>query len=349
MLLWLATVAHAACPQPTEVAEVLRWSNEVEVAFTDRDKGRMSAAAESARSELVCLGERLTPADVATFFRGQGVAAFIQRERSRAIAMFETARELDPDFTFDAEMLSDSHPLRELYESISVAPAAVTKPLADPAGGWLSVNGSVANVVPVGRDYVLQRFDDGGDVLTTWIVRSGDPLPDYPLASDGVEEPDKPADTLSIVVGGGVLVVPNDTDSQVFGAASATVLVPLADAISLDVHVGNGIGGYTDAANERYTLNLPYARVGARFWLSAPDAELRPFIGVGYLSALHGAAGEALTYTPGGGANAGVRTTLSDQVTLDIDAQFGLMAPFDESRSSPTLQSGLLMGLGYRF
>ncbi len=349
MLLWLAA-AHAACPEPTDIAGLNRWANEVELAFSARDKGRMTTAADSAKAELTCIDERLAPADIATFLRAQGVAAFIERERSEAASLFETARELDPDFAFDAELLSESHPLRGLYESIPAGAAAVTNPLDDPAEGWLSVNGTVAKTVPVGRAYVLQRFDPAGAVLDTWLVGVGSPVPDYPTASEAPVEQPRSGDGSSVVVGGGILLVPNDTDSQVFGAAAVTVLVPIFDSVAFDLHVGNGIAAYTNPDNERFTLNLPYARLGPRFWVGAPDAELRPYLGIGYLSALHRPeASETLKYVPGGAANAGIRTLLSESVVLDIDAQVGVTAQFDPNRSGPGLQAGVLLGLGYRF
>jgi hypothetical protein len=174
----------ASCDAPTTFQQVSRELVAGEQAIRDSDREALEDAERRAEALMSCLGEPLSPSEVASFMRLKGIASFVRKDREGATRWLEAARAVDPSYALPLTLIPKAHPLRTLFESVRVPPLEPVH-LPPPATGWLEIDGRQASNVYAGHPWVLQWRDGDGQVVST-VLGEGRPAA-WPYKVSSVE------------------------------------------------------------------------------------------------------------------------------------------------------------------
>jgi hypothetical protein len=173
--------AETACDSTALAAAIGR----AETAFTAMDSTGFDGAMVDARASFDCQTDPLTPILCADYHRVLGLDAFLRDDGPDAVLAFHAALNTTPGYDLPTTIAPAGHPLRTQFEQAKLVAPGGTFDLAPPQEGWLSVDGQRTETAPAGRPFVLQRLDDGGNVVETLYVELGAPIPQYPVAGGG--------------------------------------------------------------------------------------------------------------------------------------------------------------------
>ncbi len=178
--LMVSPVAAAAdCPERAGAKDLVLAVSAGDAAFADMDEDGFRASRDRVLAALPCLGDGITPGQAALVHRTQALGLFLDRDHAGAVASFRSVLASSPDYRLAEDLAPPGHPMRVHFE---VAEGTVPVPeaaLPVPTSGWIQVDGHTAATAPVDRPWVYQRFDAGGGVLDTALVRPGAPPPVY--------------------------------------------------------------------------------------------------------------------------------------------------------------------------
>ena len=162
-----------------EVVEPLMGAAESVIAEQDarKLKGRMSAV----KSEVGCLGEVAPPLLAARYHRLRAVQTDplgVTDDNPALLGALRTAKALDPEYAFPAELLPADHSVRLAYDTVA-ADELVTERVRAPRAGSLAFDGTEGLDRPANGATLFQRLDEEGAVVETAWVSRGEPLPTY--------------------------------------------------------------------------------------------------------------------------------------------------------------------------
>jgi hypothetical protein len=184
LILFLSTtMSHAGC----DVASLQAAIDDAERAFADLDRATFEASSQEAGFTLACLDEPLTPVQCAGYHRLKALRAFLAGDHGGATLSFQAVVAVQPGYQLPPAMAPSGHPLHTDFHAAMQYPAGTNFSLAEPAEGWITVDGRRIGEAPAGRPFLFQRFDRSGVVLATAWIPVGSPVPDYRRAgeSDG--------------------------------------------------------------------------------------------------------------------------------------------------------------------
>ncbi len=172
--------AQDACPT-TPSRTTLELTAQLEAAersYRNADVEGFVAAAEQIDAVLPCIAEVVPRSLIARVHRTNGMRAFVDRDPDAATDAFAGAKSIEPDYAFPSDMVPEQHPMAALYRD---APeTATTSPSPRPLDGSLLFDGRRSLDRPYTRATLLQRVVDD-EVVATWMLRPGQPTPDYPV------------------------------------------------------------------------------------------------------------------------------------------------------------------------
>lgn len=201
--LFLVGLAWAIpCSTPSTSSDLAVRLDEAESAYARLDPGGFIAALDEGRELLPCVVDTVSRPLVARLHRAEGLAAFLDREPSRAAQAFAAARTVEPNYRFPDAIVPAKHPIRMTYFALETGQGAYEEVPA-PAGGHLLLDGRDATRVPEDWPVVVQVVDDEGGIMATGYVWPGEDLPAYtpaPVTGSSGEERDRSA----VVAGLGV-------------------------------------------------------------------------------------------------------------------------------------------------
>lgn len=312
-LLTLISIAQASCARPIPLADLSQLVSTFERAFAERNKTRLETAYGSYTASLPCIRETLVRTDVARFHRVEGLVAFLGDDRAAALAAFKAARLAEPSYTLPPGLVDASHPLRKLYDGIPIDSPPSNTQLAEPAEGWIRLDGELTRDVPTGRPYVFQRFDPQGNVLdTAWVPTGGTP-PSYQARA--IEDPERgPGATgFTLRLLPAVLWLPNAGNSGVYTG------LELDAAWFGHPNVGLMLGGMVGISPEppdRVAV-LPGAELGV---VVRSSGRLHGWGGATLLTFFH----DERAITPGGRVRLGVAGPISGSLGWSAELGGGL-------------------------
>jgi hypothetical protein len=175
LLLALPGLAHAACKKPVSAAELQTTLDTAEAAYGRVDIDAFNGAMEKARKQVVCITEEITPSLAAELHRLEGMYAFANSARDKAMAAFAAARALEPDYAFPTNIVPPGNPLLEHYTAKD--PVCEEERIPPAKDGKVRVDGGGQRKLPTEFPAIVQVLDPkGGDDITQYHW-PGDPLP----------------------------------------------------------------------------------------------------------------------------------------------------------------------------
>lgn len=175
----LPTLARAAdCERATLGTDVLATLDAAEAAYARVDVEAFEAAVVQARAEVSCLQEAVTPAVAAQLHRLEGLSAFVEDARDRAVTAFAAARSLEPDYSFPSTVVPPGNPVIDQY--LARPATSATERLPPPADGKLRLDGRPGEDRPLELPVLLQVIDPEGRPGVTAYLWPGDALPYTP-------------------------------------------------------------------------------------------------------------------------------------------------------------------------
>ena len=171
----LAARASASC----DAASLQHAIEDAETAFADLEAERFDAAVGEARSTLTCVADALSPVQAAGYHRMRALQAFLQGDSAATVLYFQAVLGTQPGYELPVGIAPEGHPLRNDFQRAMEFSDTAVFDLPPPAEGWLNVDGKRADVAPAGRPFLLQWFNEAGEVELTGWVPVGSPLPGY--------------------------------------------------------------------------------------------------------------------------------------------------------------------------
>ena len=179
VLLLLASLAWADCPQPTTLTELKDHIDGAKRAYADMDSIRFVARSDAAQAGLACLDEPLPAKGAAEYLRLHALRAFTERDNETALLAFMSARTVEPEAELGTDVAPAGGPLATLYTKASQLPPPPSVPLEAPNGRSVWINGEPANAWRVGVPLVVQISETDGAVERTEVVAASDTVPDW--------------------------------------------------------------------------------------------------------------------------------------------------------------------------
>lgn len=173
-------VAQAQCAEGTTTGRLGELVKQVERTWVDMDVERVRTAGDSLAQGLRCVDEPLSPGLVARVHRAFGLTRVVDADLDGAARSFWAARYADPELGMSDALAPAGTPVRLLYEK--PAPYVENVVLNRPRRGSLLIDGVSSLERPGGRPTVLQHQSASGNLLGTWRLPAGAPLPADPWA-----------------------------------------------------------------------------------------------------------------------------------------------------------------------
>jgi hypothetical protein len=168
--------ARAEC-DPLGHADLLVGVHSAYASFQQMDRAGFETTRDDIVARLSCMSEPLQPADAASLHGMMALSAFLAKDDIRSVGSLHAAALSDPDFQLPAEMFPDGHPLHFQLRVARELPPGEQQRLPRQREGELSIDGRPAHHAPTERPSVLQWTEDRGEVLGTWYLDIGAPLP----------------------------------------------------------------------------------------------------------------------------------------------------------------------------
>jgi hypothetical protein len=187
LALGLTSQAHAACEEPTELAELETVYVSAEQAFAELDLEQLLVHSMKARDEIVpCLGQPLTMSAAASFHRLMALEAFANENEQRAVAELHASRRLDPGYVFPESIAYEGHPLLDLYAQASQMADGEPEIVYPPEGGYVTVDSVRDAPRPSETPVIVQVFDVSGNIRETRYLQPGEALPMWGVNPFGI-------------------------------------------------------------------------------------------------------------------------------------------------------------------
>ena len=159
LFILMTQVAWAGCGAPTTPAQIDSTLQEATLAFAAMDEDGFRELALRAEVEIACLSSVLTPTQVATYDRIDGMRLFTEGDLDGARAAFVAARALDPRTELSDRIAPEGGKLARMFAEAKDAPSSTTETVDVAAGNTAWVDGTagaerptaVVSVVQVGR------------------------------------------------------------------------------------------------------------------------------------------------------------------------------------------------------
>lgn len=174
-----ASSAWAGCDKPVTAAELQTTLDAAEAAYGRVDIDAFNASMDKARKQVVCVTEEINPSLAAELHRLEGMYAFANSAKDKAVAAFAAARALEPDYQFPTNIIPPGNPLLAQYEAREPICEQERIPPAK-EGGKVRIDGQGQRRLPTEFPAIVQVIDPkGGDDITQYHW-PGDPLPYEP-------------------------------------------------------------------------------------------------------------------------------------------------------------------------
>ena len=180
MLFWLTHLASAACPVGATTSSILVDHAELAtLAYANLDEASMRSQLDQARRAVPCLAELVLPADAAAVHRAFALGRFADGDPDGAMASFQAALGLQPQYRLPSSLAPPEGPMAELYGRALAAGATPTYPLPDPVQGDVYVNGSRGLAAPLGLPAIVQVVQGDGSLHFSAVIEGADELPGW--------------------------------------------------------------------------------------------------------------------------------------------------------------------------
>lgn len=230
MLLLLGTALAgplSGCERVFVTDELRMAAESAERAFEELDPVGFATARTDLFTRLACLGDPLSPADIARIHRVATLAAYFDGTPERVTAALAGALASELGFQIGDALVPPGHDIRQ---HLAVARDRVREnaraPLQALSSGWIEVNGAASPTVPADFAAVLQQIDTDGAVRETRYWWPGDPTDGFVEvaveAPEVVEEPPpNPLLSARISLAGGWDLLPRDASADPAGSGPA--------------------------------------------------------------------------------------------------------------------------------
>ncbi len=155
---------------------VLAAVSRAEEAHEDLDVEGLHQAADQVRERVVCVGEALSPQEIARVHRVEALSRFAGGDHEGAAMAFAASRVLEPDWFFDPARVPEAHPLQGVYRQIPVHSAAYAG-VPTLEEGRVLVDGAERRGRPKDWPSLIQVQDEEGGVLTSAYLWPDDAFP----------------------------------------------------------------------------------------------------------------------------------------------------------------------------
>lgn len=172
----LSAEARAACPTPISVNGLSSEMDRAEQAYSQLDLDGFMAATNELRQDLPCVAQPLEPPVAARYHRLEGLRGYVDQDRRGSTQSFAAARSIDATYRFPETLVPAGYPEWEFYEAIDLKLGGEEK-IPPRIDGWLRVDGKDSQTRPTDWATIIQAFDDDDQVLGTWYLRPGMPVP----------------------------------------------------------------------------------------------------------------------------------------------------------------------------
>lgn len=170
--LYFAVAAAAPCPAPVPIVQVSSALDEALISFALMDQEAFEHAAAAAVESVDCLDQPVGPQLAAAIHRANGIRLLVSGDPSAAVRALAAAADLEPGFVLSENIAPKGGAVATAWEQAKQAPVAVRT--AIPPTGEVRIDGTVAQVRPTDRPYVLQVLK-GDLVLASRYVTEGWP------------------------------------------------------------------------------------------------------------------------------------------------------------------------------
>lgn len=181
MLLALLTQAQAGvlaeCPRVWTNRDVLDAVESADLAMRRLDVPAYGVARDRVLERVDCAAEPLSGPTIGAVHRVVATGAFLDQDQPRIAPALAGLLAADPGYQLPIELYPEGHPIRGLlsHAGILLRDTEVRR-LADPAQGWMEVDGAAGNTVPTARAAVVQQIDPDGRVAESRYVWPEDDL-----------------------------------------------------------------------------------------------------------------------------------------------------------------------------
>jgi len=181
--------AFAFCETSTTALQLQEAAKAGESAFSNMDKESLLEQTTLAREQILpCLGESLSPEDIAGFHRLMALEAFTRKNDERVISELHAARRLEPGYDLHVMVPNPGHKIHGLYVAASMVADGEPQTVYPPKGGYVMVAG-VRNAPRYTKTpTILQAYGPGGQLIETRYIQPGEALPQYQSREDWLAE-----------------------------------------------------------------------------------------------------------------------------------------------------------------
>lgn len=171
--------AWAACPEPTDTADLDASLARARSTFQDLDIAAFKRATNELSEVVACLEDPLTAHLAAELHRYRGIRAFAERD-TEARRTFAAARAIEPDYAFPPDLIPPGNPVLDAYTDFDLDQAAYHT-VPEPSEGYMTFDGRPSMERPTSWPTVAQYFDGDGAVVFTRYLERSDAVPAYPV------------------------------------------------------------------------------------------------------------------------------------------------------------------------
>lgn len=177
ILVVLGAALAADCERPTSATDVSTHVDDALLAFATLDEEGVLTAAESASTDIACLGEVIPVRAAAASHRLVGIRSFMEGDAEAAVAAFQAARRLQPEYELSDKIAPEGGKLHRLYQDAANAPTPFAVAAAPPAGLDVWVDGT--KTPKLGHEYpsIVQYTTPDGEVVWSGYVAAGSKPP----------------------------------------------------------------------------------------------------------------------------------------------------------------------------
>ena len=165
----------AACPSTSaELATVIDRTLD---AYQAHEVDLVARLEERVRYLLDCLGEPIDPDVAASYYRIEGLFAFLGRDTEQAISFFQYAQLIDSTFSFSEDLVPFGHPIRKYYDEARGRPPFGVVQVDLPRGMKMYIDGRHTAMRPTERAVIMQLLTNGDNVEWSGLLRANSDLP----------------------------------------------------------------------------------------------------------------------------------------------------------------------------
>lgn len=183
VFLMMTASAWATCPDAVGAAALMKSVELGEGAFALMDRDEFLARRNQAIETVACLNEQVSQIEAARLHRLLALAAFIQKDRERAVIELAVSRRLDPRYVFPEGLIPIGHPISGLYEkAAAVVPSGELQTVLAPVGGWVLVDGERTDARRSTESAIVQIVAGNGKIIESRFVKPLEIMPDLDLS-----------------------------------------------------------------------------------------------------------------------------------------------------------------------